>query len=58
MKEGKNLTVSNLEGSIFRWSGEGRPLVDPKGKSTRLVHPYNPYWGRLLDPEAVPPDFR
>ncbi|MDT7855918.1 rhodanese-like domain-containing protein [Rubrivirga sp. S365] len=41
--------VRNLEGSIFRWAGEGRPLVGPGGAATDLVHPYDAVWGRLLD---------
>jgi rhodanese-related sulfurtransferase len=40
--------VYNLEGSIFKWANEGRPLV--QGKVTvHKVHPYNAHWGRLLE---------
>jgi len=39
--------VSNLEGSIFRWANEGRPLVRD-GKPVETVHPYNRTWGLLL----------
>jgi len=40
--------VVNLQGSIFRWANEGRPVV--RGDSTvRAVHPYNDTWGTLLD---------
>ena len=42
--------VSNLEGSVFRWANEGRPLVRD-GRPVREVHPYNAAWGRLLRPE-------
>lgn len=40
--------VMNLEGSIFRWANEGRPvyLAD---RRVHEVHPYNAAWGRLLD---------
>ncbi|MBT3879054.1 MAG: rhodanese-like domain-containing protein [Candidatus Scalindua sp.] len=39
--------VYNLEGSIFKWANEGRPLV--QGKTTvHKVHPYNAHWGSLL----------
>lgn len=41
--------VSNLEGSIFGWSNEGRPLEADTGPATR-VHPYNRTFGRLLQP--------
>jgi rhodanese-related sulfurtransferase len=40
--------VFNLKGSIFKWANEGRQLVQD-GKPTHRVHPYNEYWGRLLD---------
>ncbi|MEM6326109.1 MAG: rhodanese-like domain-containing protein [Bacteroidota bacterium] len=46
--------VSNLEGSIFRWANEDRPLVRD-GQPMRLVHPYNATWGRLLAPERRAP---
>ena len=39
--------VYNLEGSIFRWANEGRPVVRD-GKPVSAVHPYNATWGRLL----------
>ncbi len=40
--------VVNLDGSIFQWANENRPLVhysNPTGK----VHPFNALWGTLLD---------
>ncbi len=40
--------VTNLEGSIFRWANENRPLVRD-GQPTDKVHPYNSVWGMLLD---------
>ncbi len=40
--------VHNVEGSIFKWANEGRPLV--QGKTTvHKVHPYNAHWGSLLE---------
>ena len=40
--------VHNLEGSIFKWANEGRPLV--QGNTiVHKVHPYNAHWGRLLE---------
>lgn len=41
--------VRNLEGSIFRWANEGRPVVRD-GEGVREVHPYDAVWGRLLKP--------
>ncbi|HSH37922.1 MAG TPA: rhodanese-like domain-containing protein [Chthoniobacterales bacterium] len=49
--------VANLEGSIFRWANEGRPLVSD-GASAQQVHPYNRTWGLLLHRDrraTVPP---
>ena len=40
--------VLNMEGSIFKWANEGRPLFRD-GRLTKKVHPYNEAWGRLLD---------
>ena len=49
--------VVNLEGSIFRWANEGRPVY--RGSRTvHEVHPYNRTWGMLLQKEhraQVPP---
>lgn len=39
--------VYNLQGGIFSWHNEQRPLHDAKGK-TNLVHPYNRKWGKLV----------
>ncbi len=40
--------VYNLEGSIFKWANEGRPLVQDK-VTVHKVHPYNAHWGKLLE---------
>lgn len=40
--------VFNLEGSIFAWANEGRPLVNLAGPTT-LVHPFNAKWGAYLN---------
>lgn len=42
--------VFNLDGSIFQWANEGRPL-EQEGKPTKLVHPYNNTFGKLLPEE-------
>lgn len=39
--------VFNLEGSIFAWANEGRPVVRG-GQEVKEVHPYNEPWGQLL----------
>lgn len=48
--EAGRTNVSNLEGSIFAWANENRPL-ESAGKPTDKVHPYNRTFGRLLIPE-------
>jgi rhodanese-related sulfurtransferase len=47
-------SVRNLEGSIFQWANEHRPLVHD-GKPVTIVHPYSSLWGRLLIDEARAP---
>lgn len=46
---GLSLRVHNLEGSIFKWANEGRPLVDGEGHQTQSAHPFNTVFGWLLD---------
>ena len=49
--------VFNLEGSIFRWANEGRPVFRGD-QPVEEVHPYNSAWGLLLKKKhraAVPP---
>lgn len=40
--------VRNLEGSLFQWANEGRPLVDVE-VPVDVVHPYGEPWSDLLD---------
>lgn len=44
--------VFNLEGSIFRWANEGRPVYRGDERVYE-VHPYDDDWGRLLDQSRV-----
>lgn len=56
MKDGMT-NVFNLEGSIFAWANEGRPL-ERDGQPTSKVHPYNKTFGKMLLPNYradVPP---
>lgn len=41
--------VANLEGSIFAWVHAGEPVVR-EGIRVHQVHPYDGFWGNLLDP--------
>ena len=45
-----SMQLLNLQGGIFKWYNEGRAVYDSTGVSER-VHPYNVFWGKLLDPE-------
>ena len=45
--------VVNLEGSIFAWANEGRPVYRGTN-AVHEVHPYNSKWGQLLDPPLHP----
>ena len=40
--------VFNLEGSLFKWANEGRPVYRGSQR-VRQVHPYDEDWGELLD---------
>ena len=46
MKKGYT-EVYNLEGSIFAWANEGRPVYRGKER-VKVVHPYDKIWGSLL----------
>ncbi len=39
--------VYNLEGSIFAWANEGRPVYRGEER-VHIVHPYDRVWGKLL----------
>ena len=39
----------NLDGSLFKWANEGKPIVDSSDSPTHFVHPYNALWGKLLN---------
>ena len=40
--------VYNLDGGIFQWAIEQRPMENESGKKSSTVHPYNMFWGKLL----------
>ena len=46
--------VQNLEGSIFQWANQHRPLVRDGERVTR-VHPYSTIRRRLLEPDVCAP---
>ena len=43
------IRVYNLEGSLFKWANERRPMVDKYGEKTIFCHPYSIIWGKFLD---------
>ncbi len=43
----RNIRVANLTGGLFRWTNEGRPLVNAEG-ATKAVHPFNRHWAQFL----------
>lgn len=44
----------NLEGSLFQWANEGRPL-ESAGRPATQVHPYSAKFGKLLKPALRAP---
>ncbi len=44
--------VQNLEGSIFQWANEHRPLVRMATSALRGFIPMTSFWGRLLEPDV------
>ncbi|GBE42566.1 putative adenylyltransferase/sulfurtransferase MoeZ [bacterium BMS3Bbin10] len=44
--------VYNLDGGVFAWHNEMRPLENGQG-ATDFVHPYDKYWGKLVDRRAL-----
>lgn len=40
--------VFNLNGGIFQWANEGKPVFKDDQHPTHFVHPYNAMWGKLL----------
>jgi rhodanese-related sulfurtransferase len=45
--------VFNLQGSIFQWANERRPVLRD-GEVVDVVHPYDERWGVLLDSQLHP----
>lgn len=44
----------NLIGGVFQWRNEERWLVSASGQSTNAIHPFDSYWGRLIeDKQAI-----
>jgi len=54
LREAGFTNVWNLEGSIFQWANEHRPLVR-EDQPVTTVHPYSSLWGRLLKDDVRAP---
>ena len=44
--------VYNLDGGIFAWHNEARPLTSDAG-ATPYVHPFDRHWGRLVERQEL-----
>jgi rhodanese-related sulfurtransferase len=53
LMESRRGNVFNLQGSIFQWANEGRPLM-ANDRAVHVVHPYSERWGVLLNPQLHP----
>jgi rhodanese-related sulfurtransferase len=53
LKTNGAVAAFNLSGGIFRWHNERRPLMSLNKQETIFIHPYNFYWGRLIDDRAA-----
>ena len=42
------VSVQNLEGGLFGWHNDSRNMVNASGPTSQ-IHPYNSYWGRLIE---------
>ena len=49
MEDDNSIRVYNLEGSLFKWANERRPMIDKHGNKTEFCHPYSIIWGKFLD---------
>ncbi|MGF1478987.1 MAG: rhodanese-like domain-containing protein [Cyanophyceae cyanobacterium] len=49
--------VFNLEGSIFQWANEDRPVYRG-GNQVQEVHPFDRSWGTLLNKDLYPDDWQ
>lgn len=48
LKDAGVMEAKNVEGGIFKWHNEEKPLVQGS-TNTSYVHPYNFFWGRYIN---------
>jgi len=44
----KTVQVYNMEGGLFKWANEGKPMIDHKNRSTTKAHPHYELIGKIL----------
>jgi rhodanese-related sulfurtransferase len=44
---------ANLIGGLFQWHNNEGVLVSAAGKETNAIHPFDDYWGRLIEDEQA-----
>lgn len=42
----------NLAGGLFKWHNEARPLMSPTKAATNSIHPYDSFWGKLIEDQT------
>ncbi len=42
----------NLTGGLFQWHNEAKPMTNDAQDITDRIHPYDDYWGKLIDDES------
>ncbi|XP_039261751.2 uncharacterized protein LOC120337911 [Styela clava] len=45
----QNINFYNITGGIFQWANEKRQVFNKDGNKADLVHPYNAFFGKLLN---------
>jgi rhodanese-related sulfurtransferase len=45
--------VANLENGLFGWHNGALPLVDDAQKPTEAIHPFDSFWGRLIERKSL-----
>ena len=43
----------NLTGGLFQWHNQSRPTVHGDDIPTENIHPYNDYWGQLIENKSA-----
>jgi rhodanese-related sulfurtransferase len=49
LKASGAIRVVNLERGLFGWHNDKRPLISNGTGSTEAIHPYDEFWGRLIE---------